>query len=261
MEKARAIQPRGLTGTPEPGGKIVLLSIGMSNTTQEFQAFRRLVAADPEVNPAVVPIDGAQGGMTAARIRNPEDGGPGNQFWDTVDDRLQQAGVTRAQVQAVWLKEANARPTEPFPEHARLLQRHLYDIVHVLYARFPRLRIVYLSSRIYGGHATTPLNPEPYAYESAFAVKWLIQDQIEGQGALNYLQEFGQVEAPWLAWGPYLWANDGKARADGLTWVREDFAADGTHPSPTGREKVARLLLQFLKTEPTARRWFVRESP
>jgi hypothetical protein len=258
MERARQIQPLGLAGTPEAGGKIVLLSVGMSNTTQEFQAFQRLAAADSEINPAVVPLDGAQGGMTAAAIRNPEDNGTGARYWETVDTRLQQAGLSRAQVQAVWLKEANARPAEPFPKHAQILQGHLAEIAHVLQRRFPRLQVVYLSSRIYGGYAKTPLNPEPYAYESGFAVKWLIEDQIRNRDSLNFVQAYGPLEAPWLAWGPYLWANGAKARADGLTWLPEDFGPDGTHPSPQGREKVARLLLDFLKKEPTARVWFVR---
>ena len=37
-----------------------------------------------------------------------------------------------------------------------------------------------LSSRIYAGYAVTPLNPEPYAYESAFSVRGLIQQQMAG---------------------------------------------------------------------------------
>lgn len=37
-----------------------------------------------------------------------------------------------------------------------------------------------MSSRTYGGYATTELNPEPYAYQSGFSVKWLVQDQLEG---------------------------------------------------------------------------------
>ena len=50
---------------------------------------------------------------------------------------------------------------------------------------FPNLRIAYLSSRVYGGYATVPLNPEPYAYEGAFAVRWLILDQLAGKPELN----------------------------------------------------------------------------
>ena len=36
--RAQGIVPRDTAGTPNAGGKIVLLSIGMSNTTQEFCA-------------------------------------------------------------------------------------------------------------------------------------------------------------------------------------------------------------------------------
>jgi lysophospholipase L1-like esterase len=32
---------------------------------------------------------------------------------------------------------------------------------------------------------------------------------------------------------------------------------DGTHPSPAGAAKVARLLLQFFKSDVTAKSWFV----
>ena len=39
-------------------------------------------------------------------------------------------------------------------------------------------------------------------------------------------------------------------------WKREDLSGDGTHPSETGRDKVARLLVDFCKTDPLARGWF-----
>jgi len=32
---------------------------------------------------------------------------------------------------------------------------------------------------------------------------------------------------------------------------------DGMHPSPSGKQKVARMLLNFFKTDPPARKWFV----
>lgn len=45
---------------------------------------------------------------------------------------------------------------------------------------------------------------------------------------------------------------------DDLVWTPEDFANDGTHPSNSGRQKVAELLLEFMKNEPTAETWFTR---
>jgi dipeptidyl aminopeptidase/acylaminoacyl peptidase len=88
-------------------------------------------------------------------------------------------------------------------------------------------------------------------------VKWLIADQIAGKPELNYDPEKGDVKSPWLIWGPYLWADGLKGRSDGLIYTREDLAEDGMHPSMKGREKVAKQLLTFLKSDPTARIWFV----
>ena len=50
-------------------------------------------------------------------------------------------------------------------------------------------------------------------------------------------------------------------RLDSLVWLRDDFAKDGTHPSESGQAKVAQLLLDFFKTDPTARPWFVGTKP
>ena len=224
----------------------------MSNTTQEFQAFQKAAQADGRLNPVVKLVDGAQGGQTAAITARPS-----SNFWNVVETRLKLAGATAAQVQVVWLKQANAGPTAPFPTEAKTLEQDILATVHNLHDRFPNLKIVYLSSRIYAGYAVTPLNPEPHAYETAFAVKWLIGRQISGDPELNYDPGRGAVQAPWLAWGPCLWADGTKGRKDGLKWVREDLGPDGTHPSMSGREKVARLLLDFLKTDPFARPWFV----
>ncbi len=253
---ARAIQPLDQQGNPSPDGKIVLLSVGMSNTTQVFSTFKKLADAEADKNPRLIIVDGAQGGMTAARIQDPDDGGGGANFWSVVDKRLQAAGVTREQVQAVWIKQADAGPTQGFPKYAQTLQAELTRIVQIFPKRFPNAKLVYLSSRTYGGYARTKLNPEPYAFESGFSVKWLIEQQIKGAPALNYDAARGPVMAPWLSWGPYLWAKGAERRSDGFYYEESDFAKDGTHPSAAGQRKVAEQLLRFFKTDTTTRAWF-----
>jgi hypothetical protein len=169
LQLASQVTPRGPAGSADANnGKIVFLSVGMSNTTMEFSAFKTVADQDPDKNPRVVIVDGAQGGWSADRLV-----ANGAQYWTTVDTRLAASGVTAAQVQAAWMKQADASPTLPFPDHARQLQSQLLTIAQTLRQRFPNLRLLYLSSRIYAGYATTKLNPEPYAYEGAFAVKWL----------------------------------------------------------------------------------------
>lgn len=273
LMRAARIQPLDPEGKPSPQGAYVLISIGMSNTTQEFcgasrgercnpWTFMGQAAADPEVNHrTLVIINGARGGQSAAYWDSPDEAN-----YDRIQMLLTERGLSEKQVQVAWVKVANPRPTISLPAaqaDAHQLVRQMGHIVRALKVRYPNLQQVFFSSRIYGGYATTPLNPEPYAYESGFAVKWLIQAQIaqmrnggrivdERAGDLNY-----HSVAPWIAWGPYLWANGVSPRSDGLTWERADFEEDGTHPSPLGEGKVGRLLLTFFKTSPYTRCWFV----
>ncbi len=87
---------------------------------------------------------------------------------------------------------------------------------------------------------------------------------MQGIADLNYDSAHGPdktVKAPLLLWGPYLWADGVTPRkSDGLTWKREDLGTDGTHPSQSGRNKVARMLLSFFKEDPLAKSWFVGSS-
>ncbi|MBI5757528.1 MAG: hypothetical protein HZA46_03295 [Planctomycetales bacterium] len=259
LKLARQVQPLDSAGKPDPQGKIVLLSIGMSNTSQSSQGFQQALAGESAKNPQLVFVNGAQGGMTAAAIQNPKDNGRGTQYWSTVDQRLEAADLTRKQVQAVWIKQADAGPSQGFPKYAQTLQTELVRIVQVIAERFPNCKLAYLSSRTYGGYATTPLNPEPYAFESGFSVKWLIEQQLKGDPVLNYDPAKGDVKAPWLSWGPNLWANGETKRADGFSYEPADFVADGTHQSPSGQRKVGRLLLDFFKGDSTTRDWFLRK--
>ncbi|HEY8180887.1 MAG TPA: hypothetical protein VII32_01515 [Thermoanaerobaculia bacterium] len=273
LAQAALITPLDRNGTRSPSGKIVMISIGMSNATQEFCAggnpapcsswsFVGQAARDPAVNHSTLMlINGARGGQVAETWDAPTDAN-----YDLVRDTdLVPAGVTEAQVQVAWLKEANPGPTVSLPAQnadAYRLVTQLGNVVRAMKVRYPNLHIVYLASRIYAGYATSTLNPEPYAYETGFAVKLLVQAQIEQMrsgrvdargGDLNY-----NSVAPWIAWGPYFWADGMNPRADGLTWARADLSsADGTHPSESGQQKVGALLLAFLKQDPTSRPWFL----
>jgi len=59
MEHAKSIQPLDADGKPSPDGKIVLLTVGMSNTTMESQAFLKLAKADRELMAKLGLGDGA----------------------------------------------------------------------------------------------------------------------------------------------------------------------------------------------------------
>jgi hypothetical protein len=260
-EASRTIMPLNEAGKPAPDGKIVLLSLGMSNTAGVFVTFKEKADRDSQKSPQVLLVNGAVGGAGARSWANGPQGGP----WLVVRQRLKEANVSPRQVQVVWIKHADPMPSADTVnlEYARNLQKWLTAIVCTARAEYPNLRIAYLSSRTYGGYNAAGLrlvNPEPFAYESAFSVRWLIQEQVKGEADLNHDPKTGKVMAPLLQWGPYLWADGITPRkSDGLTWQRSDFTNDGVHPSMQGRVKAADQLLRFFKEDAGTRMWFVKK--
>ncbi|MGW1777444.1 hypothetical protein [Streptomyces sp. NPDC002104] len=187
------MRPRNAAGQVDlVNGKVVLISIGMSNTTQEFRKFIQTAGGYANLNSKLVIVDGAQGG-----------------------------------------KDASA------------------------WASYPNLALGHVASRIY---TCDPLRSAG-AYQQGWADRKLIQDQINGASNLAY--GTGGV-APWLSWGPYMWADglgsDGVAggipgRSDGLEWACSDLESDRVHPGPTGEQKVADLILNQFSTDSTTTPW------
>jgi len=184
--------------------------------------------------------------------------------------------LTEKQVQVVWIKNANPSPAlngqgslsastvcanDILTIEACNYESQLGQTIRAAKSRYPNLKQVFLSTRIYAGYALVPLNPEPYAYEYGFSAKWLIQAQIDQirnstvnpvAGDLNY----SNGHAAWTAWGPYLWADGASPRSDGMYWCggqssapcngEDDYQSDFTHPNAQfGTPKVVNLLMKF----------------
>jgi len=277
VARAQSIQPLDASGNPDPSGQYVLISIGVSNTTQEFchplgsrncnpWTFMGQAAADPSVNNTTLRIvNGAQGGREADNWESPDD-----QTYNNIRARLTDVRLTEAQVQIVWVKLADNEAAPSLPNalaDAYVLESRLGNVTRAIKVRYPNVKLVFFSSRIYGGYAGSGIRAEPYSYEGGFAVKWLIEAQIAQMrrggtvvdaraGDLNY-----QTVAPWIAWGPYLWADGANApRSDGLIYERADLDTDAIHPSQSGETKVADQLMAFFKTHPLTHPWFLRQS-
>jgi len=273
---ASQVQPLDINGNPISNGKIVLLAVGMSNTAQEFcklegttachaASFMSQAAADSRVNKqTLVIVNGAKGAQTATTWDSPLDAN-----YDRVRDIvLPSMGVGEKQVQIIWLKVANPFPTISLSSGASAdayaLETSIGNILRALKIRYPNIKQVFASSRIYGGYSTgrgATLNPEPYAYESGFAFKWAIQAQIDQMSSGTIDAQAGDLNyttvAPWIVWGPYLWADGTNPRSDGLVWLQTDFIIDGVHPSDTGVQKVGNMLLNFFLTSPYTTGWFL----
>lgn len=295
------IVPRDTTGKPDnTSGKIVMISIGMCNSSMEFggtldgttahDGFQCRVmgnkhpdnnmncssapcdlAAGNWKNPKLFVWDCAQSGQDAKDWACPTAAAcptaspfPNQNPWDQLDCRLTAAGLSKKQVQVVWLKEALAQPSlyGGWPEHVNQLQTYLEQILgHLVDPAYgfvdphnvPTVKMVFLSprTRAWTNGTISPHSPEPYAYETGFADKWLIQEKIQG----------AHPEWPWLCWGPYTWVDGDRPRSDGQTWGSSYLKPDCTHPlSSTGVHTVADQLLAFFKTDPVARPWFLKST-
>jgi len=124
---AAAIRPLDPSGNPRASGKIALLSIWMSNTTQEFcstggqpgscesTSFIAQATNDAAVNHStLVLVNGAAGGKSA-------------EFWTSpslpdydriLSEWLTPLGLSEKQVEIVWLKVANPQPHLSLPDTA-----------------------------------------------------------------------------------------------------------------------------------------------
>lgn len=257
---AQGIQPLDANGNPSPTGKYVLMAIGESTAQNEFNRFLPIANADPTRNSHLVIVNGAQGGATPNNFTATD-----SVYWSTVlNNYLPQNGVTANQVVAIWMEDTDGIATGTFPSDITTMQSEYETMMQTMHTLFPNLKLVYFSSRVYGGYSNGvghPDNPEPYAYEVGYAVKWAIQDQLNGNANLNYDSSKGAVVAPWMSWGTYYWSNGMLGRNDGLVWDCADFSADGTHPSSQyGQLKVATALLNFLKTDDTTIPWYLAPS-
>ncbi len=272
LAAARSIEPLDLNGRRNAKGVYILTSIGMSNTSDEFcgvadptnrcklGTFMSDASLDPAVNTSTfVLVDGADPGKTAEKWVESDL----NDYKRILEEELVPFGYSENQVQLAWIKLANAPPAGTLPDSdadAFRLQEQFGQIARAMKVRYPNLKMIFFSSRIYGGYAITDRNPEPFAYEQGFAVKWTVAAQIRQleTGEIDPISgDLGPDVAPWIGWGPYFWADGTNPRSDGLTWTREDLKEDGVHPAKPGIEKVAGILMDFFKTSPLTSCWFL----
>lgn len=268
LAAASKIQPLDTDGQPSADGKIVFLAVGFGETARIMQSFTSIAAAGRRVDRGrLVILNAARDGADYRFWAERPDGSP--RFNLVANDTLAPAGVSPLQVQVAWLQIINDRAWESLgvaSADGYRLKTFIAATLREMKRQYPNLHIAYLSSRVYGGYAAAGgFNPEPFAYETGFSNRWIITDQIE-QARMEHpewhsdtrvgLIDYRTGIAPWVAWGPYLWANGAQAREDGLTWLRGDFEADGETLSPSGAVKGAKLLFDFLLREPTAKAWF-----
>lgn len=273
-------------------GKIVVMAVSMSNGGNEWSRFMVTYGNNPAINSAVKLVNGRQvipglcyyavpfgdGGKTLCRGNSP------NPYDLILSGDLTPQGLSDSDVQVIWLKHTDTIPTQAgmripaslpaldSTSYAYNYEKNLAGALRGMHQRYPNLKLVFMSTRIYGGYCSLlgPCkSPEPYAYENGFIAKWVIQAQINqadrGGSADPIAGVLTYRNSPWVAWGPYLWADGNIPRSDGLAWClgqsgspcfgQSDFTSDDLHPNVNGQDKVAGMLMNFFLTSPYTT-WF-----
>jgi hypothetical protein len=297
------IQPLDTTGIASPNGKIVFVSTGHSVAATDFGAFVTTAQVSSAVNTKTMALSNSALSNMTACYWFPAYGPPNcdsseQNNYDRIAANMASRGISPLQVQVMWTENNNGRthansrgclptgtlcvplcdPTSTSCTNtatntdALNVEWELGNTMRAAKVRWPNLKLAFFTSRNYGGYAPAGgSDPEPYAFEAGLAVKWLIQAQINQMrtgvidpiaGDLNY----NNGTAPWIAWGPYFWADGSIPRSDDLVWCfgsatsgppcngEQDYQPDGQHPS--GETKQVNMLMNFFLNSPYTHPWF-----
>lgn len=256
------ITPLNNDGISDPtNGKLVLLSIGASNPKTEFEAFMKIADTLVIINPYLTIVNGCVGGKSLQKIKDSTEN-----YWKSVSKELSINGVNPKQVQIIWLEEDNTQTKNyDFPSAPLELMSEFKELFKTLLHFYPNLQICYLNGRGYSGYVDElstagPGLRYPRDYYNGWTLKWLIEDQINGDTTLNYMGV--DRKAPLLDWSAYLWTDGNIPRNDGLFWeCPTDFKPeDGLHWSPIGNIKAAEKIFERFSTDAEARKWFLDNS-
>ncbi len=249
-EASQAIRPLDSKGNPSSNGRIGMLAIGQSTTRMVFDSFRSAARNAKASN--VVLVNGALDGNDS------EDWATKNGPWNQASKKIGRAGLSTQQIEVLWIETTLIFPARvsTFAARNSVFVNHLDQILNRAKQQFPNLRMIFVSSRYYGGWAQKPTSPEPYAYENGFGVRDFVLSKMAQPTRANGTNG----TKPVVMWGPYYWTSGTTpSRIDGLTLTRSDLRTDGIHPTASGAAKFADQLLRFFTQDRFAKPWFTKD--
>lgn len=218
----------------EQDSQIVLLCLGMSAMQNMCSGY--INGSYPGVTPGLIAINGAIG----SKQQNWESAS--HFVWDRGVQMLTQQGLNESQVDIVIYHNTFGGESRPFPEWVLAengLRASLQITMDIIAERYPNTKLILVTSRYHAFYAPPDSkSPEPWAYESAWAYKYLIEDRI------NCAVDCG----PPVAWFAYLWDS---------SWPQSWYVSDGIHLSNEGRAAAGAIWDNFLRTSPYTTSWYL----
>lgn len=186
-------------------------------------------------------------------------------YWDYLQEKIDARGETWDNIQVVWMQTHSELPIFDSILYIKTMVEQYTTLLQRIQDSMANVKQVYLTGFHYTGY-THPSHDlydalaEPKAYWGNLAIKVLIERQIAGDPALAF--EGPNKKVPWIAWGPYWWADGTNPRAyDGLTWSCEEYRDDDTgggfHLDDIGKAKEALMFIDFLATNEVTGKWYL----
>ena len=256
LTQANAIVPLNLSGNiDQSNGKVVMIGVGASNPRAEFTAFKQLCDTFQCLNNKLKIINTCKGG-TGIQKMNYDTAA----YWSLAADTLLSYGLSSLQVQVIWIEQEHTGSTNTvFPSSPLQLVNEYKKLLEVILIKYPNVKIAYINSRAYAGYSDNTSGPglsHPRDYYNSWAIKWLIENQINNVSGFNYISP--NINIPFVDWATNSWANGNIPKQDGFFWdcVNDFGAADGLHLSTIGEKKVGLRLFNYFSKDTTSKIWF-----
>lgn len=250
MATAQSIVPLNLHGEPDPYGKIVFISMGVSTGGKNMEALITKTVNSTDTNPYLYLINCNQGagGAGLTNIMDPLD-----PYWLRVNHTIENK-TSYKQVQVLYLETDDPTVTA-WPDKPLHVKNNLQVALRVMKDKFSNLKIVYVLGRTRTFPGVREWNVEPGPYYFGWACKWAIEDQMNGVDGTSYKGD--NPVAPMLAWGFYQWADTIPRKTDGFSW-HSYLTSDALHATPEGQDTLSGRFQRFLLTDKYASTWYAR---
>ncbi len=255
MERSNQIHPLNKNGiVDESSGKIGFMILGYSTAAMTGRTFISICNTQ-QTDAHLKFVIGAQGGRDINTMMDKN-----SYYWKTVDSILNTTNLSAGQIQIIWISTGDLLAAGiNFPQHADMqIEKYKSLLAHIKII-FPNIKLVFISDRPYagyiGGENGGPLQlAEPSGYYNSWAVKWVIENQIDQTNGFTY------NEIPFIDWGPLLWTDGIVGNQTGYQWACDDAGHGGIHASSKGRMKEAALMYLFFSAHPYTKKIFSRSD-
>ncbi|MEP6681672.1 MAG: hypothetical protein ABJA35_00355 [Parafilimonas sp.] len=242
----------GVPGTSSKLSKIAFISLGGSTGGHNMKSLKDKTTGNPLTNPKLLLLscNNGTGDASINSIMNPND-----LYWNHVTQIIKGGKSSYRQVQVIYLETEDSTRYVAFPGRPNVVKQELETCLRVLKQKFPNIKVVYNLARTRTFQSTALWNREPSPYYWGWAMKWAVQDQINGVPGTEYKGDI--IDAPMLAWGFYQWADSIPRSTDGFSWVKSE-TADGLHANSFGQDTLSNRFQNFLLTDKYASVWYAR---